>query len=116
MMNGHLLNRICEFYLEEKFSKQEKLSRLKSNFDKKDNDQSGILINLLPIPSTSLPKTGIFPLLEPSVSITTSQFAALPLDFKWNQKMEYQLPDGKKVFSIINLIVKVISSLLSDDA
>jgi hypothetical protein len=50
-------------------------------------------------PSTPIIQTGGFAALEPSVNVLTSDLNIPLSDYKWNQVVEFQLPDGKKVSS-----------------
>ena len=82
--------------------------RLKSSSG--EEDQSESTIDALPTPSATFVPGGIFGALEPAVSpTTTSQFTIPALESKWNQVVEYQLSDGKKVLFFLaqaNLITR----------
>jgi len=48
-------------------------------------------------PSTSIVQSGTFGAIEPPVTTVTSDFKMPVLVSQWNQIIELQLPDGRKV-------------------
>ncbi len=96
-MNDHLSNQICKFCLNEHETKQTILFRLRSNVD--DNDEVQVVVDTYVTPSTPVGQSGTFGGLEPPVSTITNDFTMPLSDYKWNQIVELQLSDGRKVLN-----------------
>ena len=74
------------------------LFRLNSSSQDKKGDQSEPTIDISIPPQTPILQTGVFESFEPPASPRTSQFTVPTSDPIWNNVVEYQLSDGKKVF------------------
>jgi hypothetical protein len=48
-------------------------------------------------PVTPISQTGTFGAIEPAITHLASDFTIPLSEYKWNQVVELQLPDGKKV-------------------
>ncbi len=83
------------FVVEKQFKKNF-FFRIKLCSDNEDEPQSAI--DTFVTPSTPVGQAGIFGALEPPVTTETSDFTIPTSDYKWNQIVELQLSDGKKVF------------------
>jgi len=71
--------------------------RLKSNSDD-DDDEPQSAIDTSVTPSTPIVQSGTLGAIEPSVTTVKSDFIMPVIDPKWNETVEIQLPDGRKVF------------------
>ncbi len=69
--------------------------RLKSTVD--DNDELKVVVDTYLSPSTSVTQSGTFGALEPADSTIASDFTVPLTDFKWNQIVELEISDGRKV-------------------
>lgn len=56
-------------------------------------------------PVTPLNQPGAFGVIEPAVTNITPDFIIPTYEYKWNQVVEIQLPDRKKVYPIIKIII-----------
>ena len=70
--------------------------RLKVN---STDDLSQLDVDTYVTPATPICQPGTFGAIEPAVTHGTSDFTVPSPDYKWNQIVELQLPDGKKVRS-----------------
>ncbi len=61
-------------------------------------DESQSSVDVYVTPSTPLGPSGTFGVLEPAFSTPSSDYTIPSTDYKWNQIVELQLSDGKKVF------------------
>jgi hypothetical protein len=68
--------------------------RLKSS---STDDQAESDVDTYVIPSTPVCQPGAFGAIEPAMTNVTSDFTVPLSEYKWNQIVELQLPDGKKV-------------------
>lgn len=101
MMNDHLSNRICMFSLfQRKFIGRCTWSRIKSYSNEREENQKEQADETSTVPPTPIVHSGIFGSFEMSTSPIGRQFTVPVLDSKWNQVVEYQLPNGKKVFRV----------------
>ncbi len=79
-------------------NKQRILFRLKSTDG--EIEESKLVVDTYLSPSTPVGQSGTFGALEPSVTTTASDFTVPTTDFKWNQIVELQLSDGRKVSNL----------------
>ncbi len=70
--------------------------RLKSTVD--DNDEPKVVVDTYLAQLTPVTQSGTFGALEPAVSTIASDFTVPLTDFKWNQIVELEISDGRKVF------------------
>ncbi|CAF1066034.1 unnamed protein product [Adineta steineri] len=62
-----------------------------------DDEESDVAVDTLVTPTTPTVPSGTFGAIEPGVSIIPSDFIIPFLADKWNQIVEIELPDGKKM-------------------
>jgi hypothetical protein len=61
------------------------------------DDQCPPAVDTYVTPATPVPQSGTFGAIEPAMSHVMSDFTIPLSEYKWNQVVELQLPDGKKV-------------------
>ena len=61
------------------------------------DDSSRSDVDTYVTPVTPVCQPGTFGAIEPANTHVTSDFTVPPSEYKWNQIIELQLPDGKKV-------------------
>lgn len=66
-------------------------------------------------PVTPIYQPGAFGAMEPAVTHVMSDFIIPSSEYKWNQIIELQLPDGKKVFFSRSERLFIDKSILSLD-
>jgi hypothetical protein len=77
-----------------------KIFVIKINFRLKINSTDDQIISDIDIyvtPVTPLYQPGTFGAMEPAITPVTTDFIIPPSEYKWNQIIELQLADGKKV-------------------
>jgi hypothetical protein len=62
------------------------------------DNQSPSDVDTYVTPVTPTGQPGTFGAIEPAMAHVTSDFTIPLSEYKWNQVVELQLPDGKKVF------------------
>ena len=63
------------------------------------DDATAAVIDSFITPSTPVTQPGSFGAIEPAISAVASDFTIPLSEYKWNQVVEIQLSDGKKVRS-----------------
>ncbi len=61
------------------------------------DDQTQLDVDTYVTPITPTCQPGTFGAIEPAMAHVTSDFTIPLSEYKWNQIVELQLPDGKKV-------------------
>lgn len=67
------------------------------------DEQTTSEVDMYVTPATPIYQPGTFGAIEPAVTHMGSGFTIPMSEYKWNQIVELQLPDGKKVYLIDNL-------------
>ena len=62
------------------------------------DDQATTDVDVYVTPVTPIYQPGTFGATEPAITHVSASFTVPPSEFKWNQIVELQLPDGKKVY------------------
>ena len=86
--------------------------RLKAITD--GNEDSQPATDIFITPSTPVPQLNAFGNLEPSTNVVVSDVTIPLSEYKWNQIIELELPDGKKVRSRTSAILSFIALNLAD--
>ena len=67
------------------------------------DEQAASEVDMYITPATPIYQPGTFGAIEPAVSHVGSDFTIPLSEYKWNQIVELQLPDGKKVYLIMRI-------------
>ena len=97
MMNDLSSNLICasSLFLSSRWISENVSFRLRLSLN--TDDPSASEVDSFITPSTPVAQSGSFGLIEPTMSVMASDFTIPVSEYKWNQIVELQLPDGKKV-------------------
>jgi hypothetical protein len=64
------------------------------------DEQTTTDVNVFVLPATPIYQPGTFGAIEPAIIHVDADFTIPISEYKWNQIVELQLPDGKKVFDL----------------